>query len=425
MKIIHIVPGSGGTFYCQNCMRDSTLVKALRDRGADAVMMPLYLPLFTDEQPVQDASVPIFFGGVNAWLQQKVPLFRRTPRWIDRLFDAGWILKKAAGMEGRTSPAGLGPMTLSMLEGEEGYQGKEVERLLHWLQEHEQPDLVHLSNALLIGLAGPLKKALDVKVVCSLQDEDGWLDGIHAPFNRLCWQAIQDRTCYVDRFTPVSRWYAERMGERLELDPDGMRVVPVGIDLAGREVAATPPEPPVLGYLSRMSPGLGLDKLVEAFIALKQQPGLERLQLRATGGLVGEDEAFVAGLRRQLAARGMEADAQFLPDFSRAQRLDFLRTLTVLSVPIEQGEAFGTYILEALAAGVPVVQPRAGAFPELIEATGGGILYDEDLTGTLASLLRDPGRMRELGQRGAAVVHKQYGMEAMADNMMAVYEELM
>ncbi|MCF7864093.1 MAG: glycosyltransferase family 4 protein [Kiritimatiellales bacterium] len=422
MKVVHIVPGSGGTFYCQNCMRDGALVTALRRAGVDAVMVPMYLPMFSDGEPVQ-ADVPVFFGGINVWLQQQFPFFRKTPRWLDRLFDSQWMLNRVAKLGGTTSPVELGPMTLSMLEGSEGNQRKEVERLVAWLAEHEKPDVVHLSNALLIGLAGAIKEALNVPVVCSLQDEDGWLDGIASPFGEACWDAIRARAGDVDRFVAVSAWFADRMSERLMIPRDLIDVVHIGIDLTGYDPAPFAVDPPVLGFLSRMNPVLGLDKLVDAFIALKKIQGLEKLKLRAMGGAVGEDREYVSSLKKKLAKLGLESEAEFIEDFGREHRLAFLKSLSVMCVPVEQGEAFGTYIIEAMAAGVPVVQPHAGAFPELIEQTGGGLLYD-DLEETLEDLLTNPRLARQLGQNGRESVLEIFGIESMARNMVSVYGDL-
>ncbi len=423
MKVVHIVPGSGGTFYCQNCMRDSALVPALRKAGVDAVMMPLYLPLFTDGNPV-DNDRPVFFGGINAWLQQQFKLFRNTPRWVDRLFDTRWMLKRAAAMEGTTSPEGLGPMQLSMLRGEDGNQRKEVMRLIEFLKETEKPDLIYISNALLLGLAKEIKEALDIPIVCSLQDEEGWLDAIAEPYRTQCWDLLAERCQYVDRFVAVSAWYAERMQQRLKLTADRIDVVHIGIDLSGYEPASLDFNPPVLGFLSRMNSGLGLDQLVDAFIELKQKPGLENLKLRATGGLVGDDQKCVEQFRKKLAAAGMEKDAAFLPDFSREQRQAFLKTLTVMCVPVKEPEAFGTFIIESLASGVPVVQPNSGAFPELIEATGGGVLYENDLVGTLNDLLSDPDKVRLLGSAGREAVQRDFGIERMAEKIQTIYKQL-
>lgn len=422
MKVVHIVPGSGGTFYCQNCMRDAALVQALRRSGEDVVMVPMYLPMFTDGDPVQD-DTPVFFGGINVWLQQQVSFFRKTPRWLDRWFDSKWMLRRAASMEGTTSAAGLGAMTLSMLEGVRGNQRKEVERLVAWLAEHEKPEVIHLSNVLLIGLAAEIKARLKVPVVCSLQDEDGWLDGINPPYSQRCWDAISARAGDVDRFVAVSGWFADRMSRRLSIPRERIEVVHVGIDLEGFGQASLDFNPPVLGYLSRMNATLGLGKLVEAFIELKKVPGLEDLTLRATGGLVGEDRRFVSSLRKKLARLGLENDAEFVEDFSREQRLAFLKSLSVLCVPVEQGEAFGTYMIEAMAAGVPVVQPDAGAFPELIEATGGGVIY-KNLVEALRELLMNPERVRELGKKGRTSVVEQFSVETMAQHMRSVYEDV-
>ena len=326
-------------------------------------------------------------------------------------------------MEGTTSAAELGPMTLSMLEGLEGNQEKEVERLVQWLEEHERPDIVHISNALLIGLAGAIKERLDVPVVCTLQDEDWWLDEINPPYDEGCWEAIRSRIGDVDRFVAVSHWFADEMSQRLMIPRDLIDVVHVGIDLEGYEPAALDFDPPVLGYLSRMNSALGLDKLVDAFIELKQFRGLENLKFRATGGAVGDDLKCVSNARKKLAKAGLLKDAEFVEDFSRSERLKFLKSLSLMCVPVEQGEAFGSYIIESMAAGVPVVQPNAGAFPELIVATGGGEIYD-DLVPTLKRLLTHPDRVRELGAKGRQTVLEKFNIESMAKNVIDVYRDV-
>jgi glycosyltransferase involved in cell wall biosynthesis len=422
MKVVHMVPGSGGTFYCQNCLRDSALVPALRAAGVDAVIMPLYLPLGGGGV---DQGRPVFFGGINAWLQQEMPLFRHTPRWLDRLFDSRWMLKRAARMEGTTSPEELGPMQLSMLMGGEGNQRKEVERVIAFLRDVEKPDLVHLSNVLLVGLAKEIKAALGVPVVCTLQDEEGWLDAIQQPWRKACWDLLQKRCAFVDQFIAVSAWYGEQMQVRLKIPAEKLSVVHVGIPLEGYEQAPLRFDPPVLGFLSRMNATLGLDRLVDAFLVLKQLPELESLKLMAMGGQVGDDIRFVEGLKAKIKQAGFEQDATFFEGFSREERQAFLRRLSVLSVPVGAGEAFGSYILEALACGVPVVQPHAGAFPELIRATGGGLIYEgRELVDTLEGLLLDPAEARALGARGRKAVFEQFSVERMAEQVKGLYAGL-
>ncbi|MCC6697342.1 MAG: glycosyltransferase family 4 protein [Candidatus Hydrogenedentes bacterium] len=428
MKVVHIIPGSGGTFYCQNCIRDVALVRAMRKQGHDVMVVPMYLPFGADSRGISE-HVPVFFGGINVYLQQKFKLFRKTPHWLDRILDARWFLRQAAKREGTTEAAGLGPMTLSMLHGVKGYQEKEVVRLVAWLREQEKPDAVHLSNSLLLGLAGELKRALSVPVICTLQDEESWLDHIEPPYDRLCWEAMSASAEVVDAFIVVSRWYASEMAKRMPLAPEKIRVVPLGIDLEGREAAPHPPEPPVLGYLSKMTPSLGLGVLVDAFIALKNNPALRTLKFRATGGALGADVHYVAELKAKLDTHGMAGDAEFLDSFDAAQRREFLRSLSVLSVPALQGEAFGMFVLEAMAAGVPAVQPNIGAFPEVIEATGGGVVYDatkkDALVSTLEALLLDPAHAQDLGRRGREAVFSRYGIDRMAADIVNVYQSLM
>jgi glycosyltransferase involved in cell wall biosynthesis len=427
MKIVYIVPGTGGTFYCQNCVRDVDMVRALRNHGHDVVMVPVYLPILIDANGLSK-DVPVFFGGVNVYLQQKFGVFRKTPRWLDKLFDSPWMLRRAAALEGSTESARLGPMTLSMLEGAMGNQKKELDRLLDWMVDHEKPDIVHLSNSLLLGMAAELKSRLRVPVVCTLQDEEAWLDGIDPPYDKSCWQAMSDRAEDVDAFVAVSEWYGREMRERMGVPEDKMHVVPVGIDLSDRGRASLSFDPPVIGYLSKMTESLGLGLLTDAFIQLKKNPKLSALKLRVTGGQLGEDIKYVAGLQEKLAKEGFDGDAEFMTEFDAAKRRDFLQSLSVLSVPAPGGESFGMFITEALAAGVPVVQPDAGAFPEVVEATGGGVIYDANDPGALAraleALILDPDRARALGEQGRENVFEKFGMEQTAEKMAALYEAI-
>jgi glycosyltransferase involved in cell wall biosynthesis len=424
MRIAKIVPGSGGTFYCQNCMHDVAFTRALRALGHDVVLVPLYLPVTADDPEIA-GNAPVFFGGVNMYLRERFPLFRRLPRVAERLLDARWILRLAARRDGTTRARGMGRMTLSTIRGELGGHAREVDRLARWLADSVRPDVVHLSNVLLIGLAARLREVLRVPVVCTLMDEDVWLDHLDPPYDARCWDAIAERADGIAAFIAASHTYAARIRDRLRLDPARIRVVHPGLDLADYRDSPLPFDPPVVGYLSKMSASLGLGDLVEAFIRVKSQTGLEHLRLRAMGGMPGPDADYVAGLRRRLAALGMERDADFLPALDRVTRLRFLETLTVLSVPVPGGEAFGTFMIEAWAAGVPVVQPEAGAFPELVRLTGGGELYapqsPDALAAALAALLLNPARVRALGAAGRAAVHSRFGIESAAAQTAEVY----
>ena len=424
MRIVHLTPGTGN-FYCGTCMRDNALVAALQAQGHDAMLLPMYLPHFVDEQSVAE-DAPLFFGGINVYLQQKAKFFRHSPAWLDGWLDSPALLNRAASRAGMTSARDLGDLTLSMLQGEEGHQAKELEKVIAWLSRKEnRPDVVCLSNVLLIGLARRIREALGVPVVCTLQGEDSFVDALPEPDR--CWQALRERAADVSVFVAVSRYYGAVMTRRLGLAPERVEVVYNGINLAGYTTPAPGPRnPPVIGYLARMHPCKGLDVLVEAFILLKARKWIPGVRLRIAGGQTEEDRRFVDGLKARLFATKNEENVQFLPNLNLASKQAFLRSLNVLSVPATHGESFGLYVLEALASGIPVVQPAHGAFPELIEATGGGILYKpgdpEALATALEEALSQPAHLAQLGRCGMQQVHKKFTSETMARGFAEVCE---
>jgi glycosyltransferase involved in cell wall biosynthesis len=428
MKIVQICPSSGDNFYCENCLRDATLVKALRRLGHDVLMVPLYLPLAADRTE-RLSNAPIFFGGINVYLQQKLALFRKTPRWIDRWFDALPLLEWAGRKAGMTSARDLGETTVSMLQGEHGRQVKELDRFVDWLAaEPQKPDIACLSNVLLAGMARRIRERLGVPVVCLLQDEDGFLDGLTAPYAEQAWETVRDRSRDIAAFLSVSRYYAEAMAPRLGSHAARMHVIPLGIELEGYVPGDREPAAPTIGFLSRMCPHRGLEKLVEAFILLKKNGKLPRVRLRICGGRLSSDEPFLARLRNRLAGAGILTDVEFLSAFDLSARREFLQSLSVLSVPEERPVAYGLYLFEALAMRVPVVEPAHGCFPETLALTGGGVLYEpntaEKLAATLKPLLLDPQAARRLGAEGRAGVARTFEIGRTATEMVRIYERI-
>jgi glycosyltransferase involved in cell wall biosynthesis len=428
LKIVHISPGSGDNFYCENCLRDAALVKAMRRLGHDVIMVPLYLPLQSDKtEPVSNA--PLFFGGVNVYLQQKLSVFRKTPRWIDRVFDSRKLLEWAGHKAGMTSARDLGETTISMLQGEHGNQIKELDRLVDWLQGREGGcDIVSLSNVLLAGLTRRIKDRLGVPVVCWLQDEDGFLDGLTEPYAGRAWDIVRQRSRGIDGFVAVSRYFGLVMQSRLNIEGRGVEVVRMGIDVSTYAQVPSPPPVPTIGYLSRMCPDRGLETLVDAFILLKARAGLESAKLRISGGKSGNDERFIRRLVDKLEAADALTDVEFLGAFDGAAKQEFLRSLSVLSVPERQPVAYGLYALEAMASGVPIVQPAVGCFPEMIENTGGGVLYEpntpEKLAEALAPLLLNPEKAHELGVEGRKGIVRSYDVADTAVHVAGIYEQV-
>ena len=407
MRIIQLTPGTGN-YHCGSCLHDNSLVRALRSRGHDVLMVPLYLPHMTDEAS-ETAGTPIFLGGISVFLEQKYPAFRRMPDWLNRLLSSPALLRFASGFAGMTSARDLGESAVSMLQGSECRQAGEVERLIAWLRTQPRPDVICLSNSLLGGLALRLREEFRVPVVCTLQGEDSFLDSLPEPYRKQSWELLARRCADIDHFVAVSHYFAGVMSRRLALAPERVTVIHPGIAAENFPPAAVPPDPPAIGFLARMHPGKGLGTLVDAFLQL----GMPGVQLRIAGAMTGQDGRFVRSLQKRLPG-----DVEFLPNLDLPAKREFLSGLTVLSVPATYGEALGLYVLEAWAAGVPVVQPRHGAFPELVEQTGGGLLCAPDDPAALAASLRqvlgDPAAGRRMGEAGRRAVQSDFSTDAMA-----------
>jgi glycosyltransferase involved in cell wall biosynthesis len=334
------------------------------------------------------------------------------------------LLRLASGAAGKTRAADLGQLTLSMLRGEEGNQARELDDLIGWLRL-EKPQVVCLSNALLVGMARRIRSELRVPVLCSLQGEDFFLDALPEPHRQTAWSIASDRAADIDLFIAPSRYFAAFMADRLKIASDRIKVLVNGINLTGYDAPSVAKTgPPVLGYFARLCREKGLDQLIGAFIRLKKRDGLGDLKLRVGGSCGPADQVVVDVLRDLLAANQVLGDAEFCPNLSHAGKLDFLRSLTIFSVPARHPEAFGLYVIEALAAGVPVVQPGHGGFPELIAATGGGRLYppgnEDALTDAIEALLRAPGQARAMGEAGRLAVRQRFSVETMAENFAEI-----
>ncbi len=412
MRVLFITPGSGDHFYCENCRRDLDLVRALRAQGHDAVLVPLYLPI-AEAQAI--GSSPVFYGAVNVFLEQRLPIVRRLPAQWRRALDSVGVLRWAAARARSIRARGLEAMTLSVLRGEEGRQAEELQRLADWLRREPKPDVIHLSNALLLGLAGRLRARVGAPVVCSLQDEDHWVDAMPEPWPARLWAAMAERAPAVDLFLPVSRSYGETMARRLGLAPGRWRVVYPGIDTAVRELVLPPPVP-TIGYYARLSSELGLGDLARAFFALRKRPELRSLRLHAAGGMTADDAPFLRRLRRCVRQEGAADRVSILENFDPSQAAGFMSSITVLCVPVPGGEAFGLFSLEALARGVPVVLPAEPAFTEVARMSEGILLYppgDRDaLCGALARVLLDPGLRQRLAHAGRAGVRQHFDLAA-------------
>jgi len=428
MKFVHLSPGAGDSFYCENCLRDATLVLALRKLGHDASSVPLYLPMMTDAAVDEQLKGKVFFGGINVYLQQKSRFFRWTPRWLDRIFDATWLLRWASKKAGMTNSADVAQTMLSMLRGENGRQVKELDRLVTYLAEHDRPDVISLSNVLLVGLVRRMKHVLKTPVICSLQDEEGYIDSLDEPARSQAWDILRERAAEIDAFIAPSDFYSRQMQQRLDLPAERFHVIHNAIEPSGLAPAAAAPTGRAIGFMSQMTPSKGLDTLVEAFVLLRQRGGFDDVRLLVFGGATEADEPFVRKVRKRLDEASLAGAAEFGSDFHPDRKLEFLQSCNVMSVPTKRGEAFGYFMLEALSCAVPVVLPDHGAFSELVDATRAGLLHKPNdpaaLADGLAELLSDPARAAAMGQAGRQAVLENFSADAMARQAESLCRQL-
>lgn len=423
MKIAYVAAGAAG-MYCGTCLHDNTVAKALMDLGHEVTLIPTYTPLRTDEE---DVSVRrIFYGAINVYLQQKSSLFHKTPRALDRVFDSRGLLNQVSRFSSSTDAHELGALTLSVLRGEEGRQTKELEKLVDFLTGLE-PDVVHLTNSMFLGFSREIKKALDVPVVCGLTGEDIFLEELDEPWRTRVHDEMKLRARDADGFVATSHYYADHMADFLDMPRDKIHVVHLGLPLGNitpREDGYDPDAPFVIGYLARITPAKGLRLLVDAFReAYEESEGGVRLKV---AGYVGpRDRHYLEEQKDKAIAWNVSHAVDFVGEVEWEDKLAFLRSLDVLSVPTVYREPKGRFAFEALAHAVPVVLPDHGAFPEILEATGGGLLFrpesTEALAMTLLDLQRDPERARALGRAGRAAVLERFDDRTLAEATLEVY----
>ena len=425
MNILSITAGAAG-MYCGSCLRDNALAVELLRRGHKVTLLPLYTPTNPDEHNVSRHEV--LFGGISVYLQQYSPFFRKF-RFLDRLIDSPWFITALASRSLSTDPRLLGELTVSMLEGETGVLRKEFDKLLEWIAGEDVADVINLPNTLLIGLAAPLRRAVGRPICCTLQGEDLFLQGLIEPYKSRAIGLIKQQVPQVDRFISVSEYYVPAMSKMLAIPPERMAVVPLGINLDGYAPAPRGRRDPFrVGYFARIAPEKGLLELADAYILLRQRTQDARMRLDAAGYLAPAQAGYLDSVKRKLAAAGLAGEFMYHGALDRDAKLKFLQSIDVLSVPATYDEPKGVFVLEAMAEGVPVVQPRRGAFTEMVEKTGGGLLVAADepaaLAGGIKQLFDDPVLADRLAAQGFDGVRQHYSIARSTDRLLAVYDSM-
>lgn len=425
MKIALIVAGAAG-MYCGSCLRDNALAAALLEMDEDVLLIPTYTPLLTDEPNVSIDRV--FYGGINVYLQQKVPILSRLP-WLSDKLDSPKVLRAVSGMAGATDASQLGDLTLSVLKGEDGRQRRELEKLRDWLADEVKPDIVNLPNLMFAGLARPFKERLGTPVVCTLSGEDIFFEAIPEPHYSQVMEVAREKVQDIDGFISPSQYFADFTAEYLDVPQDRFHVVHPGLNLKDFDFERTGTGgSPTIGYLARICPEKGLHLLIEAYCRLKKESDTQEYRLKVAGYLGKRDEPYLAEIKKKINDEGLDDEFESLGTVDREEKIEFLKSIDVLCVPTVYQEPKGIFVLEAMAAGLPVVLPEHGSFPELIEATGGGILFEPEnvnaISDSLKRLLSDQEMRQRLATAGRGAIRERFTSARMAEQVLAVYESL-
>jgi len=428
VKILSITAGAAG-MYCGSCARDNALARQLLDLGHDVTLIPVYTPTRTDEPNVSRPQV--LFGGISVYLQQYLRPFRFVPRFLDRLWDAPSVIGAFAGRMVSNDPKLLGELTLSMLQGESGVLKREFEKLLDWIRAEPLPDVINLPNSMLIALAEPLRREVRRPVVCTLQGEELFIEGLVEPYRTKALQFIRRKVSDVDQFIAVSDYCSRFMADYLRIPQSQISVVPLGINMDGyeRHQPSTSSESPFrIGYFARIAPEKGLHVLAEAYVRFRRRGG-PPATLEAAGYASPAHASYLDRIREILRRSGLEKEFTYHGVVDRNGKLAFLKSLDVLSVPATYDEPKGMFLLEAMACGVPVVQPRRGAFVEIVERTNGGLLVIPDDPDALADafnrIRQSPQLAIALGESGFRSVREQYSIQVATSRLVNVYEAVL
>lgn len=413
MRIAIIAAGAGG-MYCGSCLKDNALAAALHARGHDCRLIPTYTPLTLDEEDVSRG--PVFLGGVNVYLDEK-PWLRILPRYLRRWADSSPVLRFAGRFVGRTPYSEFGALTLSMLRGEAGPQRWAITELAEHLSREAQPDVVLLTNLLLSAIAPAIKNRLNVPVLASLQGDDVFLDALRPGDRSAAIALVRANAAAIDGHVSTSATYADHMAAYLGLPRDRIDTAWPGINHADFEgnPARDRNAETVIGYFARIDPAKGLDRLVTAFVGLSRR-GLA-VRLRISGYLAPMYRSYLAEQLARCREAGLSERVEHVDSPSRGDKVRFLQSLDVFCVPARIVEPKALYLLEAMSCGVPVVAPRRGIFPEILDTVAGGLLVedaDHALEAGIERLVRDADLRLRLGEAGREGVREHFSADAMA-----------
>jgi len=421
---IAIVTAGGAGMFCGSCLHDNAWARALRDAGHEATLVPMYTPIRVDDEDLTSSRV--FYGGINVYLDQHVPGWKRLPTWLTRPLDAPWLIKWATSFGISNDARELGEMTVAMLSAADSPQAREGADLVRFLTRDLKPDVIVFSNVMLCAEAARIQAAFNGPVLCVLQGDDVFLDALQEPWRSRVFELLKPITAALDGFLVHSRFYAEYMQGYLGLPAEKLHPLPLAIDCRGHTGKPRPRNAvPTIGFFARYAPEKGLRELVEAAVLLNRRR--QDFRVVAGGYHPPQHEAYRDDVVKRAAPLGARFHDAGSPE-TLADKVELLQTYDVLSVPTPYREPKGLYVLEGWANGVPAVQPGHGHFPELVEETGGGVCVPPGDPAALADgldrLLSDDAERERLARRGWELVRERHDLPVLARASAALFEQM-
>ncbi len=427
MKIAFITAGAG-KMYCGACLHDALLIQGLIDAGHALDVYTMYTPALADFDLSILKTNKIYYSGINAYLSQKFSFFRKIVPGLHGFFGKPSVVNFALNFGVSVRPEELGGLTLSVLRGIEGHQSAELKEVISALRESGKKDLAVITNSMIAGLAPELKKEFKIPVVCQLMGEEVFVKDLPEPFRSGSIKAMREHSKHIDLFISPGETYAGEMALFLEVAREKFRVVPPAVSPELYAGVNRLKEPFTVGYISKMSKGKGLDTLVDAFILLRKKHEVQALLKLGGQILSSQAKSLWEEQQKKLKKEGLWEAVEYRGELDFKSKKELLSAFSVFAVPSMTPESRGTAALEALSAGIPVILPESGIYPELLAKTGGGLLHKpnnaESLALGLKKMAEDPVYADACAAKGREAVKKYYSQKVMTDAAIGAYSSV-
>ena len=427
MRVTYITAGAA-EMICGSCLRDNALARKLREHECDVTLVPVYTPITVEEENL--STDKILLGGISVYLEQSSNLFRKIPSFLTQWLDKPGVVKFFTKRKSiQVEAEHLGHLTLSILKGENGNQSRSFERAFQWIRDEAKPEIINFSNLLIASLAPTIKRDLKIPIVVTLQGDDLFINELKDNHKELVIKELKRIAQSVDGFITFSDFYAQKMSNLLDIPIEKFHIVSLGINTEPfSNISRKGSDHRTFGYFGRIAPEKGFHNAVDAFIEINKnrEPKIKML----SGGWLGEsDRSYFEEQTKKIDQANLSEYFNYSEAPTLEEKKDFFSKIDVFTMPTDQEEPKGIPVLEALASGLPVVQPDKGVFTNVINTTKGGILYNDRepsaLSQELLKLLDNPEKAEVLGQTGRDNVVIHYSDDKMAVDTKSVYEKLL